>query len=135
VPELSEGTKVMITTVIETLVLLTIKDSDLVMTGEITNLSASINDDIVSVGLLFENNGNVHYAPFVGAVLKNKDGQVVAELAPTQLLSSILPTYTRLCMVEMVPDGDLLPGTYTAEATVTLEDGTVLDTEETTLEI
>lgn len=134
-PETSEGGNVAISTAIQVLILLTIKDSKLVMTGEISDLAASMSDDNVSVDLLFENTGNIHYRPLVGAVLKGEDGETVAEVEATQIPTSILPTGSRLVSMTLVPDGVIEPGTYTVEATVALDDGTVLDTAETTIEV
>lgn len=130
-----EAGSVMVSTAIQVLVLLTIKDSELFRSGKITDLAVSMNDDNVSVDLVFENTGNVHYKPLVGAALKGDDGEILAYLEPTQIKSSILPTNSRLCRVELVSDGDLLPGNYTLEATVTLEDGTVLDARKTTFQV
>lgn len=129
------GGNIRVSTAIQVLVLLTIKDSELVQTGEITDLVASKSDEGVAVDLIFENSGNVHYRPFVGVVLKNEDGEVLAEEMPAQISSSILPTNSRLVKMTLVPKADLDPGIYTVEATVSLEDGTLLDSEEATVSL
>ena len=120
---------------IQVLVLLTIKDSELIETGEITDLAASKSDEGAAVDLEFENTGNVHYKPLVGAVLKNEDGEILAEEEPKQSPGTILPTNSRLFKMVLVPEEELAPGTYTVEASVIHEDGTVLDTEVTTFEV
>lgn len=127
--------QVAISSAIQVLVLLTIKGSELIETGEITDLAATQGDEGVSFDLLFENTGNIHYKPFVGAVLKGEDGETVAEVEATQIPTSILPSGSRLVSMTLVPDAPLSPGTYTVEATVALDDGTVLDTAETTIEV
>jgi hypothetical protein len=125
---------IVVTSAIQVLVLLTIKDSEQVMTGNITELDVST-DDNVTASFLFENTGNIHYKPFVGAVLKSEDGQVIKETPPKRITSIILPTNSRLCMVDVAPKADLSPGKYTIEASVTLEDGTFLDSKKTEFEI
>ena len=126
---------VSVSSAIQVLILLTIKDSKLIKTGEISDLATSMSGDEVSVDLLFENTGNVLYKPLVGAILKGEDGETVAEVEATQIPTSILPTGSRLVSMTLVPDAVLEPGTYTVEATVALDDGTVLDTAETTIEV
>jgi hypothetical protein len=130
-----EGGNVMVSTAIQVLVLLTIKDSELELTGEISDLVASMADGNVSVDLLFENTGNVHYKPLVGAVLLDEAGEIVAQQELKEEGTSILPTNSRLVKMALVPDAVLEPGTYTVEATVALDDGTVLATEDTTVEV
>lgn len=124
-----------IRTAIQVLILLTIKDTELAKTGEIYDLTTSMADENVSVGLLFENTGNIHYRPFVGAVLKGEDGETVAEVEATQIPTSILPANSRLVQMTLAPEAPLSPGTYTVMATVALDDGTVLAAEETTVEV
>ena len=130
-----EGEGVTVSFGIQTVVFLTIKGSELIKTGDITDLVASMVDGNVSVGLLFENTGNVHYKPLVGVNLLDIDGDIVANVELTETEGSILPTGSRLVKMTLVPDALLEPGTYTVEATVALDDGTVLDTAETTIEV
>lgn len=129
------GGQVMVSTGIQVTVLLTIKDSELIKTGEISDLSTSMVDGNVSVDVTFDNTGNVHYKPLVGANLLNEDGEVVASVVPAETRRSILPTGSRLVSMTLVPEAELEPGTYTVEATVALDDGTVLAAEETTIEV
>lgn len=134
-PEATEGAQVMVMTAIQIAVYLTVTGSDLAMTGDISDLAASMADGNVSIDLLYENTGNVHYKPLVGANLLDEDGKVVASVAPAETRRMILPTGSRLVSMTLVPDALLEPGTYTVEATVALDDGTVLDTAETTIEV
>lgn len=129
------GGQVMVSTGIQVTVLLTIKDSELIKTGEISDLSTSMVDGNVTVDVTFDNTGNVHYKPFVGANLLDEDGEVAASVEPAETRRSILPTNSRFVSMTLVPDAVLEPGTYTVEATVALDDGTVLATEETTVEV
>lgn len=134
-PKAAEGSGVTILTAIQVHVLLTIKGSELIKTGEISDLTASMNEGNVSVDLLFDNTGNIHYKPLIGAALLNEAGYVVAEQEPMAEMDSILPTGSRLVSMTLVPDAMLEPGTYTVMAEVALDDGTVLDTAETTVEV
>jgi len=134
-PEESKASSVMVVMAIQVPVLLKIRDSELVMTGEVSSFTASTIDGNVSADLLFENTGNVHYKPLVGAVLLDEDGTVVARFEPAETKNSILPTGSRLVQITLVPESELQPGTYTVVAEVTLDDGTVLDTEEATFEV
>jgi hypothetical protein len=92
-------------------------------------------DSNVSVDLLFENTGNVHYKPFVGANLIDEGGKVVAGVEPAETRRMILPTNSRLVSMTLAPKAPLSPGIYTVAATVALADGTVLAMEETTVEV
>jgi len=133
VPSSEDG--VAITFALQSIILLTIKDSDLLMTGEVSDLAASMSDGNVSVDLLLENTGNVHYTPLFGAVLLDEAGDIVAEQKPEVMTGVILPTNSRLVKMTLAPEAELEPGTYTVEATVALDDGTVLAAEETTIEV
>ena len=133
-PEHSEG--VSVSTAIQVLVLLTIKDGDLIQTGEIKSLNASQSDSGLAVSLTLENTGNIHYRPLAQSVLKDQSGQVLAQgEVGFDDSSTILPTNSYLFEMNLIPEGGLSPGKYTVEGKVTLEDGTVLDSKETELEI
>lgn len=130
-----EGDKsISITSEFQVLVLLTIKDSAQVKTGTITDLNVSTGNN-VSVNLVFENTGNVYYKPFIGAVLKGDNGQVVIEIPPKKISAIILPTNSRRCSFDVAPLSNLTSGEYSIEAKVTLEDGTLLDSKEIELKI
>jgi hypothetical protein len=121
-------------TAVEVPVYLTIDGTELIETGDITELDVS--SDIVSV--IFENTGNHNYKATAEAVLKDESSEVVASAStPSDLESSnsMIPTTSRLFEIDLAPETDLSPGTYTVEVSVIHEDGTVLDTEETTFEV
>jgi len=116
-------------------VLLLIDGTEIVETGEIADLEGSESDDGVVVSLMFENTGNYHYKSIANSVLKNQDGEILATSPPLQSSSSVLPTGSWLFRMKLVPESELVQGTYTIEASVTNEVGTVLDSEETTIKI
>jgi hypothetical protein len=131
---IGEG-NVAVSTAVQVPVLLKIADSDFAFTGKIASLDALKADRNISLNLEFENTGNVHYTPFVGAVLKSTDGRVLAEVDPEQLSQIILPNDLRLCKIDLIPEAELAPGTYRISASVTMKDGTVLDSKETQIDI
>lgn len=134
-PKTPEGGNIMISTAIQVLVLLTIKDSDLIKTGVITNISASASDQNVSVDLIFNNTGNVHYKPVIGSTLLDENGNILATHEPAEERESVLPTGSRLIQMTLVPQADLTPGSYTVKATVALSDGRILDSREETFDL
>ena len=132
-PKITNG--ISISTAIQADVMLFVKGTEPIQTGEITDLSASKSDEGVTVNLICKNTGNIYYKPLVGALLKSENGDILANEEPKQIDSSILPTNLRLCKVNLVPKTSLAPGTYTVEAKVTKEDGTLLDSKETTFTV
>jgi methionine-rich copper-binding protein CopC len=110
---------------------LTIKGSDLVETGEITELSASS----AEVSAIFENTGNHHFKASAEATLTDAEGEVVAKAEAPLMYTPVIPTYSWLFKMAFEAEEELAPGTYTVEVSVIHEDGTVLDTEETTFEV
>lgn len=112
-------------------VILTISGSDLIETGEITNLTVSGD----GASAILENTGNYHYTASAEAILKDNEGNVIANAAAPPASTSIIPTASWLFTMNFEHEANLAPGTYTVEAAVTLEDGTVLDTEEATFEV
>lgn len=122
-------------TAIDVPIMLTIKGTDLVETGEIKTLDVQEGDDGLVARLLFENTGNHHYKASSEAVIEDERGEVVAEVSTPVGASSILPADVRMFNIQLDQVADLASGTYTVEARVIKEDGTVLDTEETTFEV
>lgn len=112
-------------------VVLTISGTELVHTGEISELNLS--DEQVSVA--FKNTGNHHFRASAEAVVEDDDGEVVASVTAPLMYTALIPAATWLFEMEIDYEGDLEPGTYTVEATVLNADGELLDTKEETFEI
>jgi len=123
--------KVGVITAIVIPVRLTISGSDIIETGEITDLKVS--DEKVSA--IFENTGNHHYLASAEAVIKDKGGDVVANYSIPLQIDPLIPTTSRLFDILLDQEMELPTGSYTVEVSVIHEDGTVLDTEETTFEV
>jgi hypothetical protein len=110
---------------------LTIKGSDLVETGEITDLSASSG----GASAIFENTGNHHFKAKAEAALIDAEGEVVATAEAPLMNTAIIPTYSWLFKMAFEAGEELAPGTYTVEVSVVHENGTVLDKKEATVEV
>ena len=110
---------------------LTISGTELVETGEITDLTASAG----GASAVFENTGNHHFRAKAEAALIDAEGEVVAKAEAPLMNTAIIPTYSWLFKMAFEAEEELAPGTYTVEVSVIHEDGTVLDTEETTFEV
>jgi len=112
-------------------VLITISGSDLVETGEITNLTVSGDN----VSAIFKNNGNHHFKASAEAILKDDKGEVVSSAEAPLMSTSLVPTASWLFNMDFKQEKEQGHGDYTVEVKVTKEDGTVLDSKETTLTV
>jgi len=118
-------------------VILTISDTELVMTGEITGLDVNepVSASQQNISLVYKNTGNYHYKAQAKADLKDESGIVLATALTDLSGDSILPTFSKEYKFKVNPDNELEPGTYYIEATVTLEDGSILATKEVSFEV
>jgi hypothetical protein len=113
-------------------VLLTIDGTELIHTGEITDVEI---DEIesspgIKVSAIFKNTGNHHYKAKAGAVLQDKSGKVLAEASTPLSFSSIIPPNSREFKLSLEPGAELNPGAYNLNVTISLKDGTVLANKE-----
>jgi hypothetical protein len=116
-------------------ILLTISGTELIETGNITEIELVEAETGYEAQVSFENNGNHHYKVAVEAALFDEDGNEISSSSLPLSVSSSIPTYTLLFKLPFELDEDLEPGTYTVEVTVSHENGTVLDTKEANFEI
>jgi hypothetical protein len=116
----------------DVLVALKIAGTDLQKTGEITSLELlkPVTAEHQNVSLIFKNTGNYHYKAYAEAVLSNNDGEVITNASTPLSFSSVLPTMLREFKIPLSPEKKLSPGRYNVNASVSLEDGTVLATKE-----
>lgn len=126
----SEG-MVGVAVAINSLVRLTIVGTELQRMGEIADLGTDghSNARYQNISLIFKNTGNYHYKAQAEATLKDSEGNILAS-SQTPLSSNIIPCASRIFEVLLVPEKDLLPGTYRIIAAVKQEDGGVLATKE-----
>jgi hypothetical protein len=110
-------------------IFLTIKDSQLVHTGTITNLSTGniTSGQPVDIFTDFLNTGNHHFKVMAEVTVGNASGQIMGTVAVPLTASSVLSGMTRQIPAAFIPPGELAPGDYTISSKVMLEDGTVLD--------
>lgn len=118
-------------------IVFTIAESSLQQTGEITDLSIEepISNDRQNISIILKNTGNIHYKAIAKAEIRDEAGNVLAQSDGEFGVSSIVPPFSRLFDLSLVPNTILEPGTYKAIASVELEDGNVLDSEEIQFEI
>jgi hypothetical protein len=110
---------------------LTITGTDLVETGEITDLDVSGD----GASAIFKNNGNHHFKASSEAILKNDKSEVVASAKAPLMNTALVPAASWLFKMNFKLENELNHGDYTIEVKVIREDGTVLDSKEKTFTI
>ena len=117
-------------------VVLTIADTEMNMTGEITDLSLDkVDTKHQNISVIFKNTGNAHYKARLRADLINSSGFKVADAETPVSFSSIVPTFSRLFKVSINPSKPLKRGSYTLKTYVEMGDGTVLASRETQIKL
>jgi hypothetical protein len=124
-----------IITAVDVPIMLTIRGSEIIDAGEITDLDLLKGDNGLNANFLFKNTGNHHYKASSEMVIKNERKEVVADVTNPLDQTSILPGNTRQFNIQFDSDTELAPGTYTVEVSVTQENGTVLDSKNKTTEV
>lgn len=109
-------------------VLLTIAETEQIKKGEIVDLEISkpVSAKQQNVSVILKNTGNYHYKAFAEAVLIDKMGKILANASSPVSLTSILPFTLRMFDLSLVPRVPLDPGTYYVNATVRLENSTLI---------
>lgn len=121
---------------VNSLVAITVSGPDTKKAGEISNLTVNkpISAKQQNLSLIFNNTGNIHIKVLTEAVLKDIDGKALAN-ASIPVTSNILPGAARLIEFSLKPESGLTEGNYTIDATVSLDDGTLLSTKSAQFEI
>lgn len=111
---------------------ITIMNTRLIKTGEISNFSIDtpISQQAQNVSLLFNNTGNYHYYAFAEATLMDVKGNILANASTPLTVSSIIPMTARLFRMQLMPRKELRHNSYKINLAVRLEDGTKLATKE-----
>ena len=117
------------------LVRLTIAGSHLVQQGSIESIGSEPVESgkPIPIKVTYANEGNVHYKVQSSVTIFDAQGAVLDEVEGKPAL--VLPGYSRELVAEWIPDRELEPGTYDAQARVSLEDGTLLDEAEGSFEV
>ncbi len=128
---------VAVTTAVDVPVYLTVNDSQLNHTGEITGITIGevVTGQPINIFTDFQNTGNHHFKVKGEACVKNDRGQGLDTISIPVTSSSILPGMARQLQASFTPGVVLDPGTYTVDSKVMLEDGTLLDQASTTFEV
>lgn len=109
--------------------------SAILETGEITSINWSRQSDQLNLLLHFRNTGNTHYKASARADLRDAAGNLITENSTSLSASSLLPTSALIFDFRLNPGRTLAPGNYRLNSSVLLENGTVLDVMQTSLEI
>jgi hypothetical protein len=109
-------------------VVLTIAETEQIKKGEIVDLEISkpVSVEQQNVSVILKNTGNYHYKAFAEAVLIDKMGKILANTSSPVSLTSILPFTLRIFDLSLVPRVPLDPGNYYVNATVRLENNTII---------
>ena len=116
---------------------LTIKGSELIHEGKITEVSTSdaTSGQPVDIFTTFQNTGN-HYFKIKGEVtVSNSQGEILDTIGVSLSPQSVLPTMSRQLKATFIPEGELPLGVYSVKSRVMLEDGTLLDEAEGSFEV
>ncbi len=117
------------------LVRLTITGSHLVQQGSIKLIGSEPVESgkPIPIKATYANEGNVHYTVQSSVTIFDAQGAVLNEVEGKPAV--VLPGYSRELIAEWIPDRELEPGIYDALASVSLEDGTLLDEAEGSFEV
>jgi hypothetical protein len=117
------------------LIKLTIAGSQLIEQGSIESIGSEPveSGEPIPIKVTYANEGNVHYEVQSSITIFN-DGGDILDVARTSW-AVVIPGYSRELVAEWIPGSDLDPGTYDAQASVYLEDGTLLDELEGSFEV
>ena len=118
-----------VSSAINGLVLLTVKDSQLVHQCGITELATSeaVSGQPVDIFTTLQNTGNHHFKVRGDVRVADGNGETLDIIHIPLTPSSVIPTMSRQLKASFIPQGELPLGVYSVKSVVMLEDGTVLD--------
>jgi len=131
----ADGTTAYITA-ISIPVMITIAKSTLRETGTITGIKAGeiVDGQPLHITTSFENTGNIHYYSTKNNVtVSDSAGNVLSTAGTTPSIYAIIPSYT--VDYDVTLDKSLSPGTYNVKSEISLEDGTLLDSKTSAVEV
>ena len=131
------GTGVSAVVAVNVRLYLTIKDSQLIHEGEITEVSAgeAVSGKPVDIFITFKNTGNHHFK-FKGEVtVSDAQGEVLDTIYTALSPSSVIPSMSSKLKANFIPEKELPLGNYFIKAKVMLEDGTILGEAEGSFEV
>ena len=118
-------------------IVLTIKDSQLIHTGRITDLTVAkvVSGQPIVITTTVENTGNHHYKVKAELTILNAKQKVLGTNYTPVTTSSIKPSLSGQIQGKCTPQRKLGAGNYTVRSRVMLEDGSVLDEAESRFEL
>jgi len=107
---------------------LTIKGSQLIYAGRVTEISTSEPADgqPVHIFTVFQNTGNHHFKVKGEVTIADAQGQILDSMHLASTSSAIIPTMSRLIESTFIPQSQLPSGVYSIKSRLMLEDGTVV---------
>ena len=129
--------QVAVVSAVNALVLLTIKDSQIVHEGKIIEFTTGevVSGQPVDILTTFQNTGNHHFKIKGEVTISNAQGEVLDTIYIPLTPSSMIPTMSRQLESTFVPQGELPAGVYSVTLKVMLEDNTILDEAQSTFEV
>jgi len=129
--------QVAVVSAINTLVLLTIKDSQIVHKGKMTEFTISevVSGQPIDILTTFQNTGNHHFKIKGEVTISDAQGEVLDTFYIPLTPSSMIPTMSRQLEASFVPQRELPAGVYSVTLKVMLEDNTILDEAQSTFEV
>lgn len=118
------------------LIELTVSKDKTIKTGTITGLSVQkpVSGKEQNISIMYNNTGNIHYNIKTTGMIMDGNKRVLANASSLSGIP-IMPGAMRLINLSLVPKKELMPGTYDINATVGLEDGTILANKEELIEV
>ena len=134
IPKSTSGVNFVIA--INGIVELMISKEKTVKTGTITKLGAQepVLGTQQNISMMYNNTGNIQYNFKTNGALMDENKRVLAN-ASTASGIPIMPGALRFINFSLMPKKELQPGTYDINATVRLDDGTVLASKETEFKV
>lgn len=121
-------------------VVVTVPGAAQVKTGDITGVTPAElkSGQPIQISTVLRNMGTYHYKAMNQVTIKDENGEAVSDNGTALTTASIIPPFSRSFTASCTPldqDKGIPPGDYLVVSKVTLEDGTVLDVETTTLTV
>lgn len=118
-------------------IVLTIKDSQLLHEGKITevSLSEAISGQPVNIVITFENTGNHHFKVKAEVSISDARGEILDTIYLPLTVSSVVPGMSGQLRGVFIPKRELPSGVYSVRARAMLDDGTILDEAEGSFEV
>lgn len=118
-------------------VVLTVKGTGQANKGEITELKSGevLSGQPIKINTVLKNTGNYHYKASNHVIITDGDGNQVTEASVPLTGASIIPGYTYRFEASLAVAGALEVGEYQIASEVISEDGTVIDSQKTALNI